>query len=198
MHVMLLHGFGAPADDLVPLAEVLDVRAQFSFPAAPLDLGPQYFGGRAWWMLDPDVLDHPERDRSNEVPEGLPAARKQVLAAIEKIDGPLVIGGFSQGAMLACDVALHTDRPLAGLVLMSATLINATEWRTRAPSRKGLPVFQAHGTRDPLLTFEAAEKLRDLLREAGLGVAFHPFRGGHEIPAEVLAELGAFLNQRIS
>ena len=198
MHVMLLHGFGAPADDLVPLAQVLDVRAQFSFPAAPIDMGPQYFGGRAWWMLDPDVFDHPERDRSNETPEGLPAAREQILAAIEKIDGPLVIGGFSQGAMLACDVALHTNRPLAGLVLMSATLINAPEWRKLAPARKGLPVFQSHGTRDPLLTFEAAEKLRDLLLEAGLGVEFHPFRGGHEIHADVMAQLAAFLNQRIS
>jgi phospholipase/carboxylesterase len=194
MHVMLLHGFGAPADDLVPLAQVLDVRAQFSFPAAPLE----YFGGRAWWMLDPDVFDHPERDRTNELPDGLTAARSQVLAAIEQIDGPLVIGGFSQGAMLACDVALHTSRPLAALVLMSATLIDAPEWKKLAPSRKGLPVFQSHGTRDPLLTFEAAEKLRDLLAEGGLAVEFHPFRGGHEIPAEILARLAAFLNQRIS
>src|SRR5262245_21345251 len=123
MHVVLLHGFGAPADDLVPLAEVLHVPAEFVFPPAPLDLGPQFFGGRAWWMLDPDVFEHPDRDRSNESPDGLADGRAQVVKLVESIEGPLVLGGFSQGAMLACDVALHTGRELAGLVLLSATLI---------------------------------------------------------------------------
>src|SRR5262249_48023715 len=133
-HIVLLHGFGAPADDLVPLGQVLDVRAQFSFPAAPIDLGPQAFGGRAWWMLDPDVCAHPERDRSNEIPDGLAAARADVIERIGTVGGPLVLGGFSQGAMLACDVALHTERPLCGLVLLSATLIAAPEWRKLAPA----------------------------------------------------------------
>src|SRR5215471_18966696 len=118
MHIMLLHGFGAPGDDLVPLADVLHVRAEFSFPPAPLEFG----FGRAWWMLDPEVFEHPERDRSNEIPDGLTEARELITKLLESIDGPLVLGGFSQGAMLACDVALHSQRPLAGLVLMSATL----------------------------------------------------------------------------
>src|SRR5690349_11142424 len=158
MHIMLLHGFGAPGDDLVPLGEVLDTKATFSFPPAPIDLGPQYFGGRCWWMLDPDVFENPDRDRSNEIPDGLAAARDQVTKLAEKIDEPLVIGGFSQGAMLACDVALHTKRPIAGLVLMSGTLTAAPEWRPLVSARRGLRVFQSHGTQDPLLPFAGAEK----------------------------------------
>jgi phospholipase/carboxylesterase len=194
MHIMLMHGFGAPADDLVPLAEVLDFQGTFSFPPAPLDLGPQFFGGRAWWMLDPDVFEHPDRDRSEEIPDGLADARQQVIELVEKIDEPLVLGGFSQGAMLACDVALHTKRPLAGLVLLSATLIAAPEWRPLVSNRRGLRVFQSHGKQDPLLTYDGAEKLRDLLTEGGLAVEFHAFRGGHEIPPEVLRALDEFLS----
>jgi predicted esterase len=51
---VLLHGFGAPGDDLLPLAEALDLPVRFVFPAAPLELGMGGFYGdsRAWWMLD--------------------------------------------------------------------------------------------------------------------------------------------------
>ena len=52
--VVLCHGFGAPGDDLVPLAEVLSAppRTRFFFPEAPLALPAPYGDARAWWMLD--------------------------------------------------------------------------------------------------------------------------------------------------
>src|SRR4051794_25872262 len=50
--VVLLHGWGAPGDDLLPLAdEIGGPRTRFFAPAAPL---PEVGGGRAWWHLDPD------------------------------------------------------------------------------------------------------------------------------------------------
>ena len=52
--VMLLHGFGAPGDDLVDLWRMLDVpnEIRFLFPAAPLTLNLGFGDSRAWWMLD--------------------------------------------------------------------------------------------------------------------------------------------------
>jgi phospholipase/carboxylesterase len=104
-----------------------------------------------------------------------------------------VLGGFSQGAMLSLDVALRTSRPLAGLVLMSSTLIAAGEWTPLFPTRRGLSVLESHGRDDPLLPFALAELLRDLLRHAGLEITWVPFRGGHAIPDVVLDALSAFL-----
>ena len=40
-----------------------------------------------------------------------------------------------------------------------------------------------------------AERLRDMLREAGIDVSFVPFRGGHEIPPAVLDALGLYLHR---
>jgi phospholipase/carboxylesterase len=197
--VVLLHGFGAPGDDLASLWRVLDVprEVRFVFPSAPL-LVPGYAGGRAWWMIDPESFEHPDRDRSGEVPDGLVEARAAMVAALAAIEGrlapsTLVLGGFSQGAMLALDVALHDPRPLAGLALLSGTLIAAAEWAPRLPSRRALPVLQSHGMEDPLLPFAQAERLRDQLTGAGLGVEWVPFRGGHEIADRVLERLGAFV-----
>ncbi|MGR3983690.1 MAG: hypothetical protein OD817_00295, partial [Gammaproteobacteria bacterium] len=51
--VILLHGFGAPGDDLAALWQMLRVPSEvrFAFPVAPLEVEGG-FGGRAWWMLD--------------------------------------------------------------------------------------------------------------------------------------------------
>jgi phospholipase/carboxylesterase len=206
--VVLLHGFGAPGEDLVPFGSALglprDVR--FLFPAAPLSLDDQgMFGGRAWWHIDMErlqlaIMTGQLRDLSGEVPEGMPAARERVLALLDEVERTLgaapertILGGFSQGAMLACDVALRAERQLAGLVLLSGTLLCEHEWRPLMPRRRGLRVFQSHGAVDPLLPFALAERLRDALVEAGVDLDWVAFRGGHEIPPAVLARLQTFL-----
>ncbi len=197
--MVLFHGYGAPGEDLVPLSRVMRAPegTRFAFPAAPLSLPMGFGDSRAWWHIDVMALEQAmargeHRDMSKSVPEGLPEARALATATVEALVdelGPshLVLGGFSQGAMLALDLAFHSQRPLAGLALMSGTLLCEDEWRAKAPARKGLKVVQSHGRLDPLLSFEMAERLRELLTEAGLDVSFIPFRGAHEIPPTVLA-----------
>jgi len=208
--VVLLHGFGAPGDDLVALGEALGAPAgtRFVFPEAPLDLGPGYAGGRAWWPIDFQERmlrrmrgDHGERD----VPAGLVSARLAVDALLADVEGKLappagqlVLGGFSQGSMLALDVALHTSHALAGLVLLSTTQLAAEEWATRYAGRAGLPVFMSHGKQDELLPFAVTESLRALLESHGLTVEWVPFVGGHGIPPHVLAAAGAFVRRALA
>jgi phospholipase/carboxylesterase len=205
--VVLFHGFGAPGDDLVPLWRQLRAPpgTRFAFPEAPLALDEQFGAGRAWWMIDWAKLERAiatgeTRDLSEEVPEGLAEARARAGEMLDELarlssGAPTVIGGFSQGAMLACDLTLRSERPLAGLVLMSSTLLAAKEWSLLMPKRAGLPVLLSHGRSDPLLPYALAERLRDLLSEAGLGVRFVPFNGGHGISDSVMETLGSFLTE---
>lgn len=209
--IVLLHGFGAPGDDLAGLADMIEVPpgSTLIFPEALHDLaelaGPMYRGARAWWMIDMARLEvairtGAIRDLSSEVPDGLEEARGAVVAMLDAAQAEgllsperLVLGGFSQGAMLALDVALRTTRGVAGLVLLSGTLIAEREWRPLMRARAGTPVFQSHGTSDPILPFVIAEKLRDALTEAGLDVTFDSFAGGHAIPPRTMAKLGSWL-----
>jgi phospholipase/carboxylesterase len=206
---VLCHGFGAPGDDLVGLAAGLRAPpgTAFVFPEAPLALPvPEAYepdGPRAWWLIDIAAIERARmrgevRDLSKAVPIGLPEARAALVAMLDELQARypasrLVLGGFSQGAMLALDVALHDPRPLAGLVLMSGTLVSEAEWTPRMPGRRGLPVFQSHGASDPLLPFSLAERLRDLLTGAGLDVTFDAFEEGHTIPLSTLARLRTWL-----
>jgi phospholipase/carboxylesterase len=196
--VVLLHGYGAPGDDLVALAQYIAVPARYVFPEAPLALGGLYGDSRAWWMLDLARLEQELRtgairDRRAEVPEGLPPARAQLVAFLEQLEeryaiepGQLVLGGFSQGAMLSLDVALHREVPPAALILMSGTLLAESVWQPLMTKLAGVPVFQSHGQHDALLPFSIAEILRDQLKTAGARVAWCEFHGGHEIPPAVL------------
>jgi phospholipase/carboxylesterase len=205
--VVLLHGFGAPGDDLVPLAHAIRAPqgTRFIFPEAPLSFSMGFGESRAWWMID---LEHLQamlmqgrvEELKREVPRDLEGVRgklerllDQVQAKYQVAGSRIVLGGFSQGAMLSLDLALTSDRTLAGLILFSGTIMNLDAWKKRMPLRKDLPILQSHGTVDPVLPFLFAEELKDILVGAGFSHTWKPFPGGHELPPPVLAAAGEFL-----
>ncbi len=204
--VVLLHGYGAPGTDLVPLWRELKVphEVRFVFPEAPLELG---FGGRAWWPIDmlrlQDRFDRGQvEELIRDVPAGLAEARAAVLELLDALQREIgsvpettVLGGFSQGGMLATDVVLRSERKFAALAVLSGTIICQEEWRALLPARAGLPVLQSHGRSDAVLPFFLAERLRDELVGAGLAVQFVPFNAGHGIAGPVLDGLGALASR---
>jgi len=211
--VVLLHGYGAPGSDLVALWRVLDVprEVRFVFPEAPL-APPEFadFGGRAWWPIDVAAMQAAAasgagRDRSREHPAGLERAREQLNGLLDVVEQELgvggesiVLGGFSQGAMLSCDVALRRERALGGLALLSTTLLCRDEWVPRMPARAELPILQVHGRNDPLLPFAAAVELRDLLRAAGCSkLDWIEFNGAHEVPSSALDGLAKLIRRSV-
>lgn len=216
--VVLCHGYGAPSTDLVPIGqEVLNRNPEFNdkvrfvFPGAPLSLDSQgMMGGRAWWPLDMEklqlaIMENRIRDLRNDFPEELPKRREELTEVLEilKADSGLswdriVLGGFSQGSMLATDVALHLGDQLAGLCIWSGTLLCEENWKKIAPSKKGMKVFQSHGRFDQILPFGAAEWLRDLLMESGIDVNFLPFDSVHTIPEMALEGLSKMISESIS
>jgi len=206
--VVLMHGYGAPGTDLVSLWRALPVpkEVRFVFPEAPLELG---FGGRAWWPIDMVRLqDRFTKEGAarliDEVPSGIDDARAAVLELLDALErdfaaspDEIVLGGFSQGAMLATDTVLRSSRAFGGLAILSGTLVSHAEWLPLMAARNGLPVLQSHGRADPVLPFAIAERLRDELGSAGVPVEFIPFNGGHGIPEPVLGGL-ARLIQRVA
>ena len=144
------------------------------------------------------------RDRRGEVTDGLAAARDRDRACSINCSrwyplppgGKLVLGGFSQGAMLALDVALHRETPPDGLILMSGTLIAAAEWAPRmAKRRRAADRDVARPPRHAAAVLDRRGAARSAAR-AGATVDWHAFVGGHEIPALVLDAVSAFVRAR--
>jgi len=200
--LVLLHGYGAPGDDLVPLGSTV-ARASGCLavmPAAPEPVG----SGRQWWSLD----DWRRRraageDLSDEVPEGLADASRRVQGVIRTLSARgvdsehIVLAGFSQGAMLALDAGLSSERPLGGIVVLSGTLIARSRWAAAIGRGETPPVLMTHGRSDSLLTFDRADALRRFLVEEEVPVTLVPFAGGHAIPAVARERLIGFVRARV-
>ena len=204
--IVFFHGYGADAADLAPLAGeiALPKPVRWVFPDAPIaiPLGP-YTTGRAWFNLDVERFQKAQLagttiDMSQMEPEGLAQARETALEFLRALGVPwdrLILGGFSQGAMLAADLSLRAEKPPRGLVVLSGSLISESIWKKLAPARKGLPFFLSHGTADSILGYSGAQQLDRVFQEAGLAGQLLTFDGGHEIPPEVMASLGEFLSR---
>ena len=197
--VVLLHGYAMRPEDLEPFAHAMGVRALFFFPRAPLVAASQGF---AWWPIDEarraEQLAHGPRDLASVSPATLPQLRNQLgdfLRAVKDLRPslPLVLGGFSQGGMLASDFALHEPDGIEGLVLLSSSRISIAEWSRRQGALKKLPILITHGRRDPDLAFATGEALREFHDLGGANVSWVPFDGGHETPLVVWRSLRNFL-----
>lgn len=197
--VVLLHGYRANGDDLVGLARTLERPAtRFIVPAALLAV-PN--GGRAWWELHGANAPTPALDEnapSGEPQAPLSAARAAVqhlLRTVKQRYQPqrLCVAGFSQGAMLALDVALQADPAVDRVAALSGLLL-ADSLRGVTQRREPRPaVFMSHGRDDHVLPFPAAERGKSLLEKLGFEVNFFAFDGGHTIPQHVVAALAEFL-----
>ena len=196
--LVLLHGYGSRAEDW------LQFESKFSLPAntrlvylqAPLR-GPSS-GRRGWWWLNLNGHIPPGEefaDYSKLHPPGIQAAARKVRTALEDIQQPLILGGFSQGAMTSAEVAFHSDQDLAGLILLSGTTVDEDGWAEHFAGRRLLPIFIAHGRRDSVLPFERMERFQARLKASGLNVTWLPFDGDHAIPDEVVTEMSAFVRR---
>lgn len=202
--VVLFHGYGADASDLMPLADMMELpnSVTWVFPDAPLEviIAPGFYG-RAWFQIDAKRLENAmmngePADMSQTTPGGLEVASKMALSLYNELikdHSKVILGGFSQGAMLATEITMTCEKKPAGLVLMSSTLICQERWQKLAPSCVHVPFIQSHGKNDVLLGYPYAENLYHLLTSAGLDGEFIDFGGGHEIPPKVIEKIGRFI-----
>jgi phospholipase/carboxylesterase len=203
--VVICHGYGASYEDLAPLSgewigllgDFAD-RFRFVFPDAPhtlADLGMPY--GRAWWAINMAQLAAAVQASAFDQlhchePSGIGESRRLLEGTIREVlkdlggeSTPLVLGGFSQGAMLAMDTSLRGTIPVPQLLLQfSGTVICESHWKTALERLKNTFVFQSHGRIDPILPYSSAVALHEMLTGAGVSVDFHSFLGPHTIDVE--------------
>jgi phospholipase/carboxylesterase len=195
--VVLLHGYGADGNDLIPLAQEWRrrlPRAAFLAPHAPELLPMGDFGGRQWFPLT-------LRD-AQELWLGVTAAGPTLDAFLsgqlrrrQLAPARLALVGFSQGTMMALHVGLRQAAPLAAIVGYSGVLAGAEQ----LPVNKGSPpILLVHGEDDDLIPIEALEVTREALASHGYAVEWHRRPHiGHGIDPAGVAMAGHFLAQSL-
>ncbi len=202
--IVWLHGLGADGNDFVPIVPHLgldaDLAVRFVFPHAPripvaVNMGIVM---PAWYDVTGADL------KSRQDTDGIQRSAKSVRALVEREiergvpSRNIVLAGFSQGAAMAVYVALRHEKPLAGLIALSTYLVlEETVEAELSAANRGIAVFQAHGTQDPLVPFRWGKELRESLVALGCEVTWRSYPMQHEVCMEEIAAIGEWLNARL-
>lgn len=195
-----LHGLGANGYDFVsepgktPMGMPKNLNMRFVFPHAPVRKitwadGKQL---RGWF----NVVSLDEGDYRDDI-VGMTDSAELIQGLIEAEvsrgipSTRIVLGGFSQGGVMALYLGLRSQRQLGGIVSLSAWLAGRETVTAAQDNINGsTPIFIAHGTADDLIPLDWAEKSHASLVKLGYDVAMLEYPMGHNICAKELLDLG--------
>lgn len=188
-----LHGLGADGYDLEPAAQMLEARnIRHVFPHAPVR--PVTLNGgmamRAWYDIAAADL------RWREDSEGMRASARQVRELAEALRGesalPLVLAGFSQGAVVSLAAAAQGVPGLIGVAALSG-YVPRFLLPVPADMRK-VRVLMAHGEQDEVVPFALGKAGRDALAENGVAVDWRAYAMPHAICQQELRDVSDWLS----
>lgn len=170
--VILMHGRGASANDIIALGGAL-VEPGTDDVAF---LAPQA-ANSTWYPVSgyvPQDQLAPWLESALTVIDDLIDSATAAGVPAEKI----VLGGFSQGAMLSLEYASRGRRAIGGVIAFSGSLIGPTD-QAHAPvaDASGLKMFIECGTNDSWIPDGAAENSADLFKQAGADVDVRIYPG---------------------
>ncbi len=185
--LVLLHGRGADEVDLFPLLDALDPgrRLLGITPRGPLSLPP---GGAHWYRLggiptpDPGTF-FPTFDAAAAFLDELPVPMERV-----------VLGGFSQGAVMSWALGLGAGRPRpAAIMALSGFMPEVEGFALDLTELDGYPIAIAHGSLDPVIPVEFSRAAAERVAAAGAALLWRETPVPHTIDPRVLPELQAFV-----
>ena len=188
--LVLFHGRGADEHDLVPLLDVLDPERRFVglTPRGPLSLPP---GGAHWYAVreigypDPTTF-LPTYELVGEWLDGLGFPPER-----------LILGGFSQGAVMSYARSLGRGRPRPASVLALSGFVPTVEG-FELDLEPPLPRYAiGHGTFDPVIGVEWGRRARTLLEDAGAEVRYAEYALPHAIDPRFLLQVRDWLTEPV-
>jgi phospholipase/carboxylesterase len=192
--LVLHHGRGTDELDLLGLADMLDPGRRLAIvtPRGPLRLegSPGYH-----WYLVPRV-GYPDPATFAAARTALAELHDELWAVTGVGPEQTVLGGFSMGSVMSYAMGLDPDRPApAGILAFSGFMPTVPGWEPDLAARRGLPVFAAHGSRDPVISVELGRRAASMLADGGLEVEYHEFDGSHRIVPGELEQAGRWLSR---
>lgn len=182
--LILLHGVGSHEGDLFSLEGAFPPEWVVVSARAPLSLRP---GSYAWFPVQ-FTPQGPVADAEQ--------AEKSRLLVVDFIDwavreyatdSPVILGGFSQGAIMTASVALTEPEKVAAAVLMSGRILPEVLPQVASPERRAGPRFVVvHGTEDAVLPVHHGRASRDTLESLGVSLVYREFPVGHSVSDESL------------
>ncbi|MCW9023990.1 MAG: carboxylesterase, partial [Gammaproteobacteria bacterium] len=108
---------------------------------------------------------------------------------------------FSQGGTMALFTGLRYPQKLGGILALSCYLPLVSQFMQADKSKLAptdIPVMQAHGTHDPVVSYAMGEDSQYYLSQLGYTVAWHQYPMQHSVCSEEIADIGQWLKKVLS
>ena len=173
--LVLLHGWGADANDLVPVGELLTEGLRIRFEIVSLSAPQPHPNGlgRQWYPLYPHEWE--------QVPNAVMDLEKRINNLCFKhipVNKTLLLG-FSQGGAMALELAIRNKFQ----AVFALSSYSHPGWN---PRNDISPIFLCHGIYDQVVPKAASEKSFKILLENGFKSELHLYEGGHEITYKLI------------
>lgn len=181
--LVLLHGVGSNEADLFSLAPAVPAPFHVVSLRAPFAMGPD---SHAWFAFDvlPDGgrrIDVAQEATSREL---LGQVLDQLQAALAVPPERTVLGGFSQGGIMAMSLLLTEPQRMGAAMALHSRLLPEVSERMAAPEAlAGHALWVSHGLQDDVIPIAQARATRDFVRDLPLALSYHEFNGQHDIPS---------------
>ena len=195
--IFAMHGWGSNAMDLQGLAPfIADGRFLVICPQGPFEVEIGAINGFGWYQMRPG--SQPDEQKVDAAVDLLRGFIDDACTRYPVDQRKMVAVGFSQGGMMAYNLAVRWPERFAALVGIATAFPEYLADRVTNPEALAkLPTMVQHGRADEMLEIAKARKSVEILRKLGMTVTFNEYAGGHEVTADGVRDLSRFLTQKL-
>ena len=188
--IICIHGWQGNNKSLQPLVKLLNVdNVCWYFPEGPYIVNGDK-DARSWsYESEPGIWEINEPKRlirkflSNEIFSNFESENVFII-------------GFSQGAIICYEIALHIDTPLGGIFPIAGFFRDSKLEKNRFhKSQDSTPIIIGHGIKDDVVSIDFSRNIYKILKDQGANVELFEYNGGHKISTKYLNRIKNIINE---
>lgn len=195
--VILMHGYGANEDDLMPISQNFPENYIVVTPQAPYKIGQNSY---QWYTS--------ERSKNNglggnavEVKNSITKIVALIQSLQKKYNVPAsrtFLDGFSQGANMSYQIALNNPNLMQGIIVMSGTIFDSLKAEKEKEKAGKFHIFIGHGDADNRIPYSEAVNSKKWLDERKYISEMHTYKGmSHSISSEEIQDILHFIQENL-
>jgi len=189
--LILLHGVGSNEESMHQLAQYVDPSFLVISARGPFISGSNSY---RWYDVDfstgKPVINAEEAEKSTQILHFVKSLPEELVFDKNQV----VIGGFSQGGIMAYELGLNNPSLFEATISLSGRMMVSTIEKLQSKDLAGSKTLIIHGNSDPVLPIQYAEQAQQLIRNRGGMVDYHKIQLDHSISQETIGLLNNWLS----